>query len=100
MAHDDEDDDFDLQSELQEGAAIQDARGGGYDVSFSGRYVDHAREFSEALLIVLQKMDKDKYYPNVFYVNDRGNVDLLAVKPKMRKGKIVGASYKTLQSWV
>jgi hypothetical protein len=101
MAHDDDEmDDFDLQGELREGAVIQDARGGGYAVSFSGKYVDRTEDFKKALLIILKKMDKDKYFPNVFYVNDHGNVDLLAVTPKMVKGKIIGASYKILQSWV
>lgn len=92
--------DFDLETEVETGLVIGDARGGGYSVTLDGKYVDNSRDFDEALVLGLEAMEYAKYYPNVFYVNERGNVDLLAVRPKTRKGKIVGASYETLHSWV
>lgn len=92
--------DFDLESEVETGLVIGDSRGGGYRVTLDGKFVDSARDFDEALVIGLEAMERAKYYPNVFYVNERGNVDLLAVRPKTRKGKIVGASYETIHGWV
>jgi hypothetical protein len=92
--------DFDLEAEVETGLVIGDSRGGGYRVTLDGKYVDSSGDFDEALTIGLAAMEHAKYYPNVFYVNERGNIDLLAVSPKTRKGKIVGASYETLHSWV
>jgi hypothetical protein len=92
--------DFDLEAEIESGLVIGDARGGGYRVTLDGKYVDSAGDFDEALVLGLEAMEQAKYFPNVFYVNERGNVDLLAVRPKTRKGKIVGASYETVHGWV
>lgn len=91
--------DFDLESEVETGLVISDARGG-YRVTLDGKYVDNARDFDDALLLGLEAMERAKYYPNVFYVNERGNIDLLAVRPRTRKGKIVGASHEIIHGWV
>lgn len=96
----DEEDDFDLQSEMREGYVIGDARQGGYSVSLEGKYLGHGDDFDDALVFILKHMEKNKFWPNVFYVNDHGNTDLLSLKPKMRKGAIVGATSKIIQSWV
>lgn len=87
--------DFDLEFEMETGLVIGESRGG-YGIALDGS----AKDFEEALVAGLEAMEQSKYYPNVFYVNERGNVDLLSVKPRIRKGKIVGASYKTLHGWV
>ena len=95
-----EEDDFDLKIEMREGAIISDARGGGYNVNWSDRHLTRTSDFDKALKAVAEKMEKDHYFPNVFYVNDHGNVDLLAVKLKIIKGKVVKATSKTIRSWV
>jgi hypothetical protein len=96
----DEGEDFDLDAEMEEGVVVSDARQGGYDVSIGGKHLDHTRTKEEALVIALEKMEEDQFYPNVFYVNDHGNVDLLSVEGKTRRGRIVGASYHIVRSWV
>ena len=45
-------------------------------------------------------MYDSNYFPNVFYVNERGNVDLLSVKDKVVKGKVIKVTYETVRSWV
>jgi len=99
MAYEEQEDDFDLKGEMNEGYVISDARGG-YSVGYEGRYLDTFSDKNEAVKFVVERMETEKYYPNVFYVNDHGNVDLLSVRARHRKGKIVGASYKSVRSWV
>lgn len=95
---DEDEDDFDLRSEMQEGFVINDKRG--YSVSLSGRHIGSFSEMNGALKCVVERMEKDHYWPNVFYVNDHGNADLIALKPKIVKGKIIKVDYKVLRSWV
>ena len=99
MAQSEEDDDFDLDVEMHEGIVITDLKRGGYKFGLSG-YFDTADTWEEILVAVLQYMEQEKYYPNVFYVNERGNTDLLEIVPKTKNRKIVGASSKIIQSWV
>jgi hypothetical protein len=73
---------------MEQGVVIQDARRGGYDVGAEGSHYRHASDFDHALSIARDWMDRTGVYPNLFYVNERGNVDLLD-----ERGNI-------LQSWV
>lgn len=92
--------DIDLENEMDSGYIVGDARDGGYDVALEGRRLDHFSDYDDALVFILEHMEKTKYWPNVFYVNERGNTDQLTLKPKMRKGRIVGVSAKIVKSWV
>jgi hypothetical protein len=92
-------DDFDLQGELRTGMIIGDERGG-YSVSLEGKYLGSFKSFDKALIFAEQHMHDHSYWPNVFYVNERGNTDLLAPKPKVVKGKVIKVPYKTIRSWV
>ena len=92
--------DVDLETEAESGYVISDSRRGGYDVAYEGRHMDHFSDYDDALVAILERMEKDQYWPNVLFVNERGNTDLLSLKPKMRKGKIVGASAEIVKSWV
>lgn len=100
----DEEDDFDLKGEMRDGAVIGDARGGGYDVAFGGKHFAHFVEMNDALAAVVVKMDEDQFWPNVFIVNDHGNVDLVVLKPrvtgKTKAGKIMTVAYTIIRSWV
>ena len=99
--YDDEDeDDFDLQSEMESGLVIGEGRGGKYNVSLDDRHVGSSNDFDEALKLGVQKMHDSNYFPNVFYVNERGNTDLLSIKDKVRKGKVVKVEYKYVRGWV
>jgi hypothetical protein len=93
-------DDFDLKTEMREGVVIGDARGGGYRVSESGKYIGSRPSFDEALKFAAQKMEDGKFFPNIFYVNERGNVDLLSIRPKIVKGKVIKVPYEIARSWV
>ena len=97
---DEDDEDFDLESELEDAAVVSDARGGGYSVSFSGKHIGDFDDFDEALLEAYRYAKKSNYFPNFFYVNDRGNTDLLSVKPDMVRGKLVGVTSEIIKSWV
>jgi hypothetical protein len=93
-------DDFNLQGEMETGVVIGDARGGGYDVAFEGRHLAHVGSMKAALIRAVERMEKMQYWPNVFYVNDHGNVSLLAYRPAVFGGKVVAVKYKTVRSWV
>lgn len=95
-----DDDDFDLETELEDGAVVSDARGGGYSVSFGGKHLGDFDDFDEALLEAYRQAEKSNYFPNFFYVNDRGNTDLLSVEPDVVRSKIVGVTNKIIKSWV
>jgi len=90
------DEDFDLQYEMQEGLIIQDAyRRVGYDLFQYGKRIAYASNWKDAIKAAMLYMNKSHYWPNVFYVNERGNVDLLVIS---RRGR--GYTSKILESWV
>jgi hypothetical protein len=93
-------DDFDLKDEMENGMVIGEARGGKYAVSLDGRHLDSFSDFDKALKFAAQKMEDSKYWPNVFFVNERGNTDLLALKTKVVKGKVIKVTSTTIRSWV
>jgi len=62
--------------------------------------VGRASSMEEALKNALEVLEREKYFPNIFYVNDHGNVELLSVRAKKRAGKIVGVSWKVIRGWV
>jgi len=95
-----EDDDFDLDGEMKEGLVIGDARGGKYSVSLEGKSLGTFSDFDEALLAGIQKANDANFFPNVFHVNDHGNVDLLSVKTEVKRGKVVKVDYEIERSWV
>jgi hypothetical protein len=74
-----EEDDEDVFSdeEMLSGYVISDGRNGGYDVVHEHKHVGHYRSMENALEEIAVYMEQDKFYPNVYYVNDHGNVDLL-----------------------
>ena len=75
-----EEDDEDVFSdeEMQSGYVISDARNAeGYVVVHEHRHFGNYDDMDSALDAIDQAMERDKFYGNVYYVNDHGNVDLL-----------------------
>lgn len=73
---DDEDDVF-SDDEMREGYVISDARGGGYNVSHEGRNIGEYDDMDDALEAIESHMKNSNFFPNIYYVNDHGNVDLI-----------------------
>jgi hypothetical protein len=94
-----EEDDFDLEGEMETGVVIRDARGGKFSVSLEGKSLGLFSDFDDALLAGLQKANDQNYFPNVFHVNDHGNVDLLSVTPEVVKNEVVSVEYTVERSW-
>lgn len=91
-------DDSDLSSEMESGAVIsQSVRSlySRYSLAFNGRRVREFSSFEEAASAAVNIMDQQQYWPNMFFVNDHGNVSLLGFK--VVKGHV---KTRELQSWV
>lgn len=73
---------------MEEGYIIQDARHGGYEVYHNGKQVIKVRagEFDSAVGQIRFHMVEHKFYPDIYYVNERGNIELLDKNGKMIKG--------------
>ena len=84
----------DLSNEVTSGIVIQDD-GSGYAAFLNGRVYAEADSWSGILKAVMFRLKRGNYFPNIFYVNERGNVDLLMVY-----GRGKGYKSKILQSWV
>jgi hypothetical protein len=72
-----------LHQEMEDGIVIREARGGGYRVTASGRTIDEADTMRGALSIARRWSERNNYYPNIFFVNDHGNVDLLSSRGRV-----------------
>jgi len=70
----DDEEPFDWHGEMESGIVISDNTRGGYDVSADGKYIDNYSDWKDAILAVKQWMEQNQYYPNMFFVNDHGNV--------------------------
>ena len=80
-AQDDEDfDDAFSEEEMREGYIITDGRRGGLVVAHHGRALFGGKTFrslESAQSAISEHMHDHNFYPNVYYVNDHGNIDLL-----------------------
>ena len=71
--------------ELQHDAAVlsdSGTLGSKIALTFGGKFIDEYRDMDTALKQVKRLMDKEGYFPNIYYVNDHGNVSLLNDKGK------------------
>lgn len=89
------DSDFDLTAELEQGWTIAQGPRGGFGVGCAGRYKATLPSLDAAVEYIEKEMKRDGYYPGIFVVNERGNVDLLAIRTV--RGKTV---YSVQYSWV
>lgn len=74
---DDGEEDAFSDEEMVSGYVISDSRRGGYDVAHEHKHVGHYEDMDEALDAIEAEMKRSNFFPNVYYVNDHGNVDLL-----------------------
>lgn len=74
---DEPNDDAFSDEEMQSGFVISDSRRGGYDVVHEHKHVGHYEDMDEALEAIEAEMKSSNFYPNIYYVNDHGNVELL-----------------------
>lgn len=69
---------FDLEAEMEEGVVISDKSYlGGYKAMCSGKLIAEATDMETILARVGSWMDDQGFYPNIFRVNDHGNVSLI-----------------------
>jgi len=83
-----EDDEAFSEEEMREGYVISDGRRGGYDVAHSGRSAGHYSSVEDALDAISDKMEKDQFFPNIYFVNDHGNVDLIDANGKIIQSRV------------
>lgn len=74
---DEPEDDAFSDEEMQSGFVISDGRRGGYDVVHEHKHVGHYEDMDEALDDIEAEMKRSNFYPNIYYINDHGNVDML-----------------------
>ena len=58
---------------------IDDGRGDRYDVSFAGKHIGTRGNMDAAVGLIVNEMKASQYWPNVWYVNERGNTTLLLI---------------------
>lgn len=86
-----------LREEMSEGGVVSEGRNGGYEASVSGKHLGRFKNRGAALAAIVRTMDKEKFWGNIFTVNDHGNVTQLAVRLNP-KGK--GVLSRAVHSWV
>lgn len=73
--------------ELRESVVITDRRRGpGYNVVFGRDAIAHGVDWDDAVRAANTWMGRNKYWPDMYYINERGNVDLLD-----HKGNIIAS---------
>jgi hypothetical protein len=76
VAQEEAEEGYPSDAELESSAVIQDSRDG-YAVSLEGQYIDSFREWDDALAALEEEMEAVQYWPDIYYVNERGNVSML-----------------------
>ena len=71
---------------------ITDGRGGKYEVAKIGF---SSAEMYEVMQAIARDMEKNRFFPNVWLINDHGNVDLLAFDVKDND-----LTFRVVKSWV
>jgi len=71
------DDDPFNEFEMSEGYVIEDARGGGYAVVHGARHFGDFESWDDALEAINEDRERSQFFGNIYYVNERGNIDLL-----------------------
>lgn len=63
----------------EDDAYVRDMVRGGYSISFNGQARGWIADMDDAVRILCRAMNDAKFWPNVWYVNDHGNVTLLEI---------------------
>ena len=82
--------DYDDEPDNENDAFITDVTKGGYDVSISGKYIGHVDEMDAAIELIEGWKEKNKFYPNTWFINDHGNISLMGADGNLmaKGGKI------------
>ena len=83
-----QDDDY-VISDGQRGSVMYGLPAGGYSVSNLGVFAG----WDQVIPAIIQDMKENQFFPNVWEVNDHGNVDLLSINTDT-------GEYSIAQSWV
>jgi hypothetical protein len=68
---------------------IQDSRYGGYDVHVGGRKGSaHYPSMDAALSYIRAHMEREQFWPDIYYVNDHGNIDLIDVDGNIIESRV------------
>jgi len=81
------------EAEMESGVVISDSRGG-YALSAEGKHLDDFSDFGDALEAANDWMDEHNYWPNLYHVNDHGNVDLIDKDGNILNARVAGKTAK------
>jgi hypothetical protein len=75
--------------QMAEGYVLSDAkRRSGYDVTHEHKHFGYYKYREDAFEAIDQAMKRENFYPNIYYVNDHGNVDLLDSDGKIIESRV------------
>jgi hypothetical protein len=84
-----QEDEEDFDEGMEDGYIISDVRSGsGVIVTQANKRVGKYKDKDEALDAIDERMEKEKFYPNIYYVNERGNTDLIDVNGKIIESRV------------
>jgi len=72
---------------------IEDVVRGGYDVSCGGKFVTHVDGFESAINAINDWQKKNKWWSDIWFVSDHGNISLIDNKGKFIEG-VIKEAYK------
>ena len=78
----------------EEDCFITDIGSKGYSVSVNGKHIGNYPNFDEALRYAKEWMEANKFWPNMWNINERGTVDLLDGEGKFVQNYAKGGSLK------
>jgi len=78
------------EDELRTNVTISDKRGRGYTAHYEGDEIASEEDWDDLMKAINAWMKKEQFFPSVYYVNERGNIETVSSKT----GKFVG------QGWV
>ena len=62
---------------MEESYIISDGKGCTYGLSYCGKFIASFDRWIEAINWINENMKMEQFYPDVFYVNERGAIDQL-----------------------
>lgn len=83
-----------LEMDMQDGITINDQN----EAFYSGKRIATADNMEDLLYKIKEWTIKQSYFPNIYYVNERGNIDMAQIVFKARPHNHY--ELKTLFSWV
>lgn len=76
-------DDGEQYEQQEDDCFITDVVRGGYDVSCGGKFISHVDEYDDAIKTIKDWQEKNKWYPNVWFVDDHGGINAINLDDEM-----------------